>query len=1654
MTSKYIPKTVEPNKSFYKHNYVKATEIITPKFYIEDDITLSGNGLSIIDELINTHINIADKFSTVIISSIGGISPVTGTAYSSINTIDGLAPFFVRQNNLTDIDANDFERKILLKTNRSFNDFTTSSQFRNYLITDLLPSIVLNNPTVTLQGVSASERHEYLITNLSWLYFLNVSGATYDGSTIVADAIVDTIWSGKKFLINDAIKCLTEYVFRNFIANLNKWISGGFIPTDYLPNLVLADTTYTSGTQQLDKLKTLIDIVYSPDFSDRSDEKVKNAFDQFIENGLYLDDVEPQGPFHKYLKAISYAFADYSNKVDDLGLLNNLLKCPDEYLPYLADLLGWTLVGSEPLKWRLQLLNSITIYKSVGTKKALQYIIDSTFSKDSLDLSSKVLEMWESYVPHLIYYALATESKPLQNFETWTPDEATRLGVTHIASSIDESVRCVVDEILLRTANKFSLDFWYMGQRVNISDPRLNFNYRGRDIKVPPFEEYQYYIYQKLNGNILDYIVDELICFGVPESFAQQVGDFIANNSLRSTDDISLGYSWLLFTSGNEYPPNWDSLILDISNKKTEYLPLWNGKSSHFKMLFETNSFTFADDSLAVTTREGLRVLSQLVDEFSPAHAIKQLYIMASASDSYTSDAIELPYIKIDHEDPFDQNGSDTLAFSNYEVSGHNLNFYKRGRTDTYNIVSRESTDSIVDTLLQTGAIAVPRKSFRRRSFKNILNTHGFYNRDGFNMPTTFENYVKETSYSSLGFLPLGLIPSSQQFVPIPDYDNIPDIYSICEGLNSSSIFSGLTVSNTFPCRGLPRQSNVIPVPDDPIDVYLWLGDSLATGDVVYNSLSSMNTYYTQIKENVSGTYIFTPSSASFELLKPGKNSDVLRTSTGGLSAVIGGDWTFGYETYIKNNRNSYIIKLGLPNSYYTSAAGSNYTASISPEFNYSTSINDWAVESTGEILSIYKNWITSAISNLQSIYGDRVTYRGAISFFGTNVNTGLLTSEELIEYTTLGTAPKFVNRVVSSINNIKQNIEDHIKSKGIYKGSPIWVMSYPDVRYVAAIPVFGTAYYDLLRNYLGSLSSLNNNLYFYDPPSYLTLVDEPPTVFDVHYDGSSNLFLGSSIANFFSESRLDASRLGYDAYDYSNDRSQLDNIMSVIFYIGENSKNVLASAIVSQDLSSYVNYLPWKNVVQSIANQLTEQDTGFPTSYSDYTNIKFGKEVHKLYNHYCREFGRYKLLKQYLNLDGPTIFAHTFGSIFRNSDFTLFGSSVNLTPQIITSSIDNELRLRSGSVWFPVSGGGAHNAFLLQPSSFRIAASDIGNSSIFEGVDLIHSVGGGQQNYFSIFDLGKESLKDYSFKKDSYVTYNNLIKLSNKARNTLPRIRFDLKSYSHSSTKGYPLTTNFLIPEHEFELNIAALLTDDTFTNFGGGSVGVFIHTGYEASGTWVFNRSGKWEFVSIGDIDLTSVRDVYAHKLTFQNELLDLSSEPCIVNNNLLNLYSLMETNFKNFKLNFNTINKRIRVPEAYYKTYQQVHRLDQNYYVEIFLYTNPDKTLYLDYVNLIDSTLNKWSQVLVSATGNPFPVGDFNCKEFRLPLTKEHLYHIFKYFTQITGSQTKFGKASRIASITEGLFETSGGGRLNYIQNPKWSTNVEYPVGSLVSSLYINN
>ena len=1366
------PKQVyfEGTKNFYKRNYVKATEIITPKFYLETDRELAGEDISIIDEIINTHLNIASRYSDVITSSIGGITTVPDSGYSAINTVTGLSQFFVKQNNLTDIDANDLERKILLPLGYSLKNFETSSQFRQFLVSSLLPSIRLNTITspeenpkfVSIDGEPLKDgtyntisfnKHSYLITNLSWIYFLNVSGPSVHGWDIVADSLVETIWSGKNFMLNDALKCLTEYIFRNYQAKPD-WEKYNLLPRYLKPNLNLNDTTYVSGTQQLDKLKTYIDIIYSPLYADRGDLRVKEAFDQFIENGFILDDLEVQGPFYKFLKAISFAFSDYNNSIELLEILNDVTRCPDNFLPYIADLLGWRLLGSEPQKWRVQLINCVSIYKQVGTKKALQTVVDSTFSQDLFNASSQIIDLWESYIPNLIHYTLATESSLFKDFSTWTRNQANELGVTYSLSSFDECIRCAVDKIILDVANKFLFKFWVEGNELSVSSPSCTFNYRGRDYSVPPFEEYPFYLNQSLTNEVINYLEEKLICFGVSESFAGQLSNYIKQNSTQSTNDVNLGYSWLFFTSSSQYPPNWDNILLDISNKKPEYLSLWNGKSSHFKIFLDVNSFRFIKDSLLINSIEGLRILNEIIDEFSPAHAVKQLYFRLYSDDFVKYNQTILPLIFVSKTDHAPLNESDTLGLSNYETSGNDIRSYKRGLTTNYNIISRSKSDSLTDECF-SGVINAPRKGFRRRGFKNILDNEGVYTRNGFNMPTTFKMKVDENSYSSLGFLPLGLIPSSQSFVRVSgqvitpnllnvtetfeSWRNIPEIYSICQGLNSNSIFSGLVISSTFPCRGF--------------------------------------------------------------------RSDDL------------------------------------------------------------------------------------------------------------------------------------------------------------------------------------------------------------------------------------------------------ASPLG----DYTVDRGQLNNILRMMHYIGENSKYVYISALLEQNPSISSNAPNYKKLIDSLVNQLTNQANSFPAAFSDYENFKFGKDIHKLHRIYCTHFERHPLTKQLINLDGPNILAHTFGSIYRNSRLTSFGSAYASNKDYVTSSLLNEYFIRPFGEFFPSAGGGVYNSFFLSsPDKFPLSTSDLASSSIIDGIEFIHSLTQ-TDNYFSVYNLKALEI-NYPFgSPDPYFKNKTILKIktSNSEINSpTSRVRLDLKTYQNLDN---PIQTNFLIPEHTFKIEINSLIANDDLRELGGGLFGIWIHTGYELSGTWVYTPKRKWEFIKSEDISISSVKNKYCHILTSPVTTKDVTITERLCRSNLiseLSLYDLTESDFTKASITFDTKNQPIRVSNDYYKTYQQVHRKNQNYYIEI-IPLQWSKSLYLQGINVIDTTLNKWSQPLVSSIGNYFPVGDFNKKQYRLQLDKEKIYYILKYFTEITGTQSQLGLASRIASVTQSKFEANGGSRLNYRISPDWLPNTKVDYGfDLINYLEIEN
>ena len=143
-----------------------------------------------------------------------------------------------------------------------------------------------------------------------------------------------------------------------------------------------------------------------------------------------------------------------------------------------------------------------TLFRS--TKKSIQSTVNTVFPKDSFPIESRVTELWESYVPYLIYYALATESEYFKSFKTWTASLAGSMNVnTYSPASMDTNIRLAVDRILEETViqfpDRFPLQTW---------EDEFNsvFTYRDRDYTIPRIEEYHYY------GNIeLDQPMVELI---------------------------------------------------------------------------------------------------------------------------------------------------------------------------------------------------------------------------------------------------------------------------------------------------------------------------------------------------------------------------------------------------------------------------------------------------------------------------------------------------------------------------------------------------------------------------------------------------------------------------------------------------------------------------------------------------------------------------------------------------------------------------------------------------------------------------------------------------------------------------------------------------------------------------------------------------------------------------------------------------------------------------------------------------------------------------------------------------------------------------------------------------------------------------------------
>lgn len=773
-------------RQYFKRNYVDVLEILTPDVYVDEDISLSGLQLDPVADLINTHVQIANDISSILFIS-------ATTNISSITSISGICPYFVKQNNLTRITPFKFERDILCPISASMKDYETSADWKSYLSGTLMPMMVCNGPSAVWGDSTASGAHEHLTDTLSWFYFLN-RNATFAPSSYVLSSLT-RLFVGEELNLNDGIKGLEEFIWRNYVtcASINQIKS--------LPGDTLSGTsTYTSGLQQLDKLKTLVDVVYSPLNIDAGDVKVREAFEDYISTKATLTDVHSRGPFYKLLKAFSYSVQDINDQIETLNLLYDIERCPEKYLDYVANLIGWKFLSHDPERQRLQLRNAVNVYKAKGTKKAVQLAIDSIFTHGVFAVSGGIVELYESYIPKLLYYMLATESNLFDlNFKNINGKKAKDIGMFGYSNEdMDLNVRYAVDKILLDTVKAFPKNFAVGECPFDLEDPNFIFKYRDVVYQIPPWEEEKYYKDTWINFPIIDFLKNKLKTFGCATIAANKFGNYVSGNTLVFEDNLQLDNRWLFFTSAVQVPFNYTNILNNPEAKREDLLSMWSGKSSHFHANFETTSFTYNTKSSESDSSLALINALQCVDQFSPAHAIP-LTVLALNDQA---DVLDLSgtFCPVWWVDNVDASVGFNVASSNlagFKASGINLAPYGQ-------VFNRYGASSFQAINTSSQVSAFPRKSIRRRNLKYTLPKEGLYLRDGFNMPTAYDPSTTETSISNrVGFLPLGFIPSAGMFKEIGNYNNLPPIYKTCENLTASTSYYKYDVSDTYPCRGL-----------------------------------------------------------------------------------------------------------------------------------------------------------------------------------------------------------------------------------------------------------------------------------------------------------------------------------------------------------------------------------------------------------------------------------------------------------------------------------------------------------------------------------------------------------------------------------------------------------------------------------------------------------------------------------------------------------------------------------------------------------------------------------------------------------------------------------------------------------------------------------
>jgi len=530
---------------------------------------------------------------------------------------------------------------------------------------------------------------------------------------------------------------------------------------------------------------------------------------------------------------------------------------------------------------------------------------------------------------------------------------------------------------------------------------------------------------------------------------------------------------------------------------------------------------------------------------------------------------------------------------------------------------------------------------------------------------------------------------------------------------------------------------------------------------------------------------------------------------------------------------------------------------------------------------------------------------------------------------------------------------------------------------------------------------------------------------------------------------------------DRTVDRGQLPGIYAAMHRIAENQKDFRSFLTLKSSFSALETYL--HNLEEGINNPNTDPlqlpfllsetqrvqallsgdyrsytasstnnaDAGytFPSKVEDYYYFEFGRDLHRLYHIYQDKFKWHRLSPEVQEQDGANIFSHTFGPLLYNHHFDRLGSDSNL----VASSFANPQKYTVDSAAFTGAGSFAAS----DTSSMYIDSYERVSSGLVEAVEMVLTSGLGSDSSFSVLKVPGSLRASY---EDPFM-YDKTFVLMRSGVGAATRMRFDISKYAADSS--YPIATNFLSPEHEFKVTLESLTSKDSGLTIGGKKVGVWIHTKPEEGQMWTYTPEGDW----IQHSQLISRQDLlnkYSHTKLLelkQNDPQNTNSQTnyqCLgqtqINRNSP-ILGLSANDFETLEVTFDTRNRNIRLPYEYQKEHEQLHRLDQNYVIEIFMAPGnaPDEFMVVDKLVVQDLTMKKMSEIFAAGTKNdPLCVlDDFKrlCGEYRVELTKQDLFDVFKHFNNLSGKNAATAFASRDKDKTEPIMEAEGGSRIDY-------------------------